>query len=938
MKQTRLWILLMLTIVVTAAAAVTPPTDLSLRGIVEWVGVGGHISSGTGVLPPAGTKGTRYDDLSNTSRVTEYRSNGSAWKPLSTWNHAQLDNLLYAFSGHGIVPLSFGGTGAANASDARANLDVYSVEETDQLIAQTVALLRYYVSSETTDLPGFGTLSEVASLTESSFTTASLTTTMTQITQRITAAGRPNISQTVAGVYPFSVNLQRSGGKLAYFQVALFKRDTVGSETHIASSSVYTLTDDLRKTVVLELMAPETVTWAPTDRLVLRSYAAKESTGVAVNITFYYGDGNQSYITLSAGGGGVYARQDLHNVEPLTGRLALGFPPSAGKANYVLAVGTDTTTLYWSPVGGGGGGATDHSLLTNLDYALSGHTGFEEGGTTATHAADTSTHGVAEVAGIEDIPNNASFSFDLLSDSPDYTGNGGKVLALNAEGTALQWTAVAGVGSMSHATLSDLDYAGSGHTGFAASSDLAAYQPIASMGAYALDTDIPNNASFTLAGLGEKSYWNLTDLPTFGTMASETATDYLKAADLPPGPNNASFTFMGLGDAPASRVPANMALSLASDGTTLYWQQVRGFSDIATRSTLFPASMWASIGSWSVPGEAIASTTTGNLCHTAYTGSPHGTYPFDGNVVLPDGRVFLLQENSDYNAVFDPINNSLQTFAALTTTNNLWAGALIATNGVIICIPEISDYVGVVYYPSMYYVSNKTAHGKADSAFFGGVMLPNGSALFSPYNSTTIGLYNPFTFTYSDGPAHGEGSLAFAGAALTATGTVVLIPHNSDYIGLYDCNTNTYSRGPAHGEGDAAFLTGLTLPDGRILMVPWNSDYIGLYSPNLASYTRGPSLTTTNRAFRNATLLPGGDEVFLAPYNHTNPAIYTISANSVRNVGFNLGAGPNAMGAIMVPDGRVVMPPANRGDIMTFYSGQGPLDLETCLSPWMNKP
>lgn len=59
---------------------------------------------------------------------------------------------------------------------------------------------------------------------------------------------------------------------------------------------------------------------------------------------------------------------------------------------------------------------------------------------------------------------------------------------------------------------------------------------------------IPNNASFTLAGLSEKSYWSLADRPTFGTMASETATDYLKVADLPAYPANASFTLAGLSE------------------------------------------------------------------------------------------------------------------------------------------------------------------------------------------------------------------------------------------------------------------------------------------------------------------------------------------------------------------------------------------------------
>lgn len=438
MKQTRLLVLILLTAVGAIAAAVTPPPDLSLRGIVEWVGVGGHIASGTGALPATGPKGARYDDLSNVNRVIEYRSNGSYWKPLSTWNHSQLDNLFYASSGHGLVPMAYGGTGATNATDARTNLDVfstasttaliddlsgvtevasareninvYSTEETNQLIAQTVALLRYYVSPEPTDLPGFGSLSSAASTTESSFTSPALTTTMTQVTQRITAAGQPNISQTVAGIYPFSVNLQRSGGKLAYFQVALFKRDMVGSETHIASSAVYTLTDDLRKTVTLDLLAPSMVAWTSTDRLVLRSYAAKESTGVAVDITFYYGDSNQSYITLSAGGGGVYARQDLHNVDPLTGRLALGFPDSTGKANHVLAVGTDTSSLYWSVPGGG---SLDHAILSHLDYESSGHTGFT--GATETASITSTLQAVIASVSAELDPMNYQENYDVMA-------------------------------------------------------------------------------------------------------------------------------------------------------------------------------------------------------------------------------------------------------------------------------------------------------------------------------------------------------------------------------------------------------------------------------------------------------------------------------------------------------------------------------------------
>ena len=403
MKQTRLLVLLGLLIVGSVVAAVTPPTDLSLRGIVEWVGVGGHIASGTS-FPAVGAKGSRFTDLSNPNRAVDYRSNGTYWKPTATWNHALLDNLVYASSGHGPVPMSYGGTGGTSSETARESLDVfskasttaliddlsgvtevasardrldvYSVEETDQLIAQTVALLRFYVSPEpSTDIASYGLLSDVATETAASFTTGPLTDTLTMVTQRVTASGSPNITQTPAGIYPFSIAFQRTGTKNAYFQVRLYKRDLSGTEVGIATSAIYTATDEAFHTVTLNTAALSTVAWASTDRLVLRTYASKETTGVPVALTFFYGNGNQSYITLSAGGGGVYARQDLSNVDPAKGRIALGFPDPTGAAGLVLTVGTDSSTLYWSSAGSG-----VHSALTGLDFASSGHTGFASEG------------------------------------------------------------------------------------------------------------------------------------------------------------------------------------------------------------------------------------------------------------------------------------------------------------------------------------------------------------------------------------------------------------------------------------------------------------------------------------------------------------------------------------------------------------------------------
>jgi len=87
----------------------------------------------------------------------------------------------------------------------------------------------------------------------------------------------------------------------------------------------------------------------------------------------------------------------------------------------------------------------------------------------------------------------------------EYLSHGGAWRAISGGGGGTPGTTV-------HSELADLAYAESGHTGFAASSDL------------------PNNASFTLAGLSEKSFESLTNKPT--TLASYGITDAALDSDL----------------------------------------------------------------------------------------------------------------------------------------------------------------------------------------------------------------------------------------------------------------------------------------------------------------------------------------------------------------------------------------------------------------------
>lgn len=450
MSKYRTWFLIAL-LGVSGYLAATPsaPTELSLRGIVDWVIRGGHIASSTGAIPSVGTLGERYIDLSNPFRPVEKRSDGAAWRALWTWDHALLTHLRYAESGHGIVPVTHGGTGASSAAEARTNLSVYSKSETDDVIVGSMGLLRYYVQQASTgsDISGYGYLQTYANpINGASASYNIFYMTPTQLFAEVSASGTPEITVSKAGVYPCFLTGARSGLLDVALLATAWKRTVAGVETQIASSSWVTVATSSSALISLPMTAVSEVVWDPTDRVVFKLYGERTGDFIGTStLSLYFGESYPSYFTFNVGREGAYARRDLSNVDPEEGRTA-------------------------------------------LDAASTG-----------------------------DIPNNASFSFDLLSDSPDYTGNGGKVLALNSGGTELEWVSVPGIGSLSHAGLSDLDFESSGHTGFTGATETASITStlqavMASVSAeldpanYQENYDIMASASALIAPLSGRTY------------------------------------------------------------------------------------------------------------------------------------------------------------------------------------------------------------------------------------------------------------------------------------------------------------------------------------------------------------------------------------------------------------------------------------------------
>lgn len=154
-----------------------------------------------------------------------------------------------------------------------------------------------------------------------------------------------------------------------------------------------------------------------------------------------------------------------YKIDPLTG----GLLPAQNDSTVSISSSTGGSGIVESIVAGanvivdstdpanpivsatGGGGTTDHSALSNLDYASAGHTGFQPAGAYLTDisgqdlsTANNTTSAFITAGDIPAIPDSVD---DL---SPSQTGNNGKFL--KTDGTNATWESIPGGGDMLAAT------------------------------------------------------------------------------------------------------------------------------------------------------------------------------------------------------------------------------------------------------------------------------------------------------------------------------------------------------------------------------------------------------------------------------------------------------------------------------------------------------
>jgi hypothetical protein len=161
------------------------------------------------------------------------------------------------------------------------------------------------------------------------------------------------------------------------------------------------------------------------------------------------------------------------------------------------------------------------------------------------------------------------------------------------------------------------------------------------------------------------------------------------------------------------------------------------------------------------------------------------------------------------------------------------------------------------------------------------------------------------------GPIHQEagglaGTSAFEGAIYMPNGKICLVPVGSLYIGLFDPETCTYTRGISHGEGNGlSWGAGCLGNDGIVYFAPQAVSFVGSYNPMQNKYTRKAALAGT---YGGAVLVPDG-RIVMIPVTPATIAIYNPLADSVATVAHGEAGGSYFSSGTVGPDGLVYMAP-----------------------------
>jgi hypothetical protein len=237
----------------------------------------------------------------------------------------------------------------------------------------------------------------------------------------------------------------------------------------------------------------------------------------------------------------------------------------------------------------------------------------------------------------------------------------------------------------------------------------------------------------------------------------------------------------------------------------------------------------------------------------------------------------------------------------------------------------VIDQQGSFWAPSSRPAFSNIATGPVGStAYVGSVSIPDGRILFVPYNTTTIGLFNPFTNQFSavtpTTNLTGIEAPRFYGGVSVPSGNVVFIPFTSSNIGSYNPTTGLYANVFRHNIPTPAFAGGVLDGQSNVTMVP-SAGHSNICAYNGATSTFSNMVSTgTLGGFSGAVLLPTGN-IMCIPAGTSNIVQYSPTARTYSNSFI----GSGFRGGVLAPNGNVVcIPNTNANVVVVNPSGNPP--------------
>jgi streptogramin lyase len=310
-------------------------------------------------------------------------------------------------------------------------------------------------------------------------------------------------------------------------------------------------------------------------------------------------------------------------------------------------------------------------------------------------------------------------------------------------------------------------------------------------------------------------------------------------------------------------------------------------------------------------------------------GSFPGSGVYEGGVIAPNGKIYLVPRTATVGAIIDPNNNTVTTYGSFPG-GGAYVGGVLAPNGNIYFCSSVAT-VGRFVDPAN---NSVTTYGSFPGVLSneGGALAPNGNIYFFP-RAATVGRFvdpsNNTVTTYGSFP----GNDAYIGGVLAPNGKIYLVPHNATVGTIIDPNNNTvttYGSFP----GSAAYVGGVLAPNGQLYFVPTSATVGVIVDPSNNTVTTYGSFP--GGGHEGGVLAPNG-KIYLVPTNATVGRFVDPANNTVTTYGSFPGSAAY-VGGVLAPNGKIYFIPSSAtvGRALCLLLNNN-FNINVCTNPMFNK-